>query len=245
MGSSQSRRDGRNRRAAEKAARLRNEAEKRLMASNAPSERPASTPAGHRCQCSEPSVVPKIEGRRARFLRLPHAMRRWLHQSWKIVDIFAVGLSLLGIGYLVYDFYYQTKIAVDFAYSDAKTALDNPIALKNISNLFTIENITVTCTILHSLFERNTSVSDTNLYSPKYISSIAPGSVVNIVCNRADAGPGIKVDNANLIEAAVVLSVEYDAKLFFISFHRRPDPFFFRWVGNISQPQWIRGRDIQ
>ena len=145
----------------------------------------------------------------------------------------------------MYDSYFQTKIAADFAYSDQNTALDNPISLRNVSNLFTIKHLQWICTILHSSFERNIKISDTKIYSTGYISMIAPGGILNISCNKSTSGPGIKVDNANIIEAAIELSVEYDAEIFWLSFHRHPDPFPFRWVGKISQPQWIKGRDIE
>ena len=115
-------------------------------------------------------------------IRAPGAM-------WAILDKAAVILSLAGIAYLVYDLYYQTKVSLDFAYSDPKTAIDNPIYVKNNSNLFTVTNVSWACQIQEMIFDGNIVIRNSKAIFGR-IDSISPGYGINIACNNSGAGQG-------------------------------------------------------
>lgn len=84
-----------------------------------------------------------------------HAYLTWLgacwlfpYVRWSYLAIVHIG-TVLGIAYLVYDSLYQTAVSVSVVYSDAATALENPIAVQNKSNLFAIRNIQWACQTSH------------------------------------------------------------------------------------------------
>ncbi len=179
------------------------------------------------------SIVPSKSAKYDRFTSV-------LRKSWKFIEYTAVILSFVGIIYLVYDSYYQTKISADFVYSDAATALDNPISLRNNSNIFQIKNIQWTCRIISAKFERNNIIKNSGIYSGT-ISVIEPGENLNIACNKIGQGRAF-VMNTRLLSATIELEFAYDAAWGPMIFHRRPNSLRFTWIGEIAQPQWIKGR---
>ncbi len=99
---------------------------------------------------------------------------------WKVIERISVVGSVIGVIYLIYDSFYQTTVSVDFAYSDPKTAIDNPITLKNNSNMFTIRNIKWQCEIVREHFAGASSIENNNVTFTGFISSIKPGAYLNI-----------------------------------------------------------------
>jgi hypothetical protein len=160
---------------------------------------------------------------------------------WQIIEKVAVALSFIGVTYLVYDSLYQTAVTMNFAYSDAETAMDNPIAIQNKSNLFSVRNIRWACQVDQAEFEGQNIIKDARYVFPT-ISIIEPGKTINVACNSKKAGPAIiSFGKQKLISANIVMHLSYDADFFGIWTYHRTVRIPFSWVGNIAQPQWVQG----
>jgi hypothetical protein len=166
---------------------------------------------------------------------------RWIFaaRAWKFVERTAVVLSFVGVTYLIYDSLYQTTVALSFPYSDAATGLDNPIAIQNKSNLFTIRNIRWTCGILEDVHEGGGGIANLGV-AINTIASIEPGKLVNVSCVGDEKRVRITVQG-KLLKARVLMSLVYDADFFGLWRYSRRLEVPFTWVGWIAQPQWIQG----
>lgn len=169
---------------------------------------------------------------------------RWMAMDgfpWMLKRLLDVG-TLVGILYLVWDSFYQTTVGLSFVYSDPATALENPIAMQNKSNLFWIRNITWTCVLLEATYDNNSGASNIGIQFNGNIGAIAPGAAINIAClkRRVLNQPGIKLASARIIMVA-----NYDADFFGIWFYRRRITVPFTWAGAIAQPQWVQWPFIQ
>jgi hypothetical protein len=171
----------------------------------------------------------------------PTAARNAVRHIWGAIEKLAVVLSFVGVAYLVYDSLYQTNVTMSFVYSDAGSGLDNPVAIQNRSNLFSVKNIRWTCQIHRAEFERNNVIGDASFEFPT-ISVIEPGRIVNVACNSKRQGPTIiTFGTSKLLSANIVMHLSYDAEIFGIfSLHRQVSTPF-TWIGNIGQPQWVQG----
>jgi hypothetical protein len=199
---------------------------------------PPAAPIHSQRQQTEASAAPTSAPQFAALLR---AISRLFHIAWRCIEISALVLSFAGVAYLVYDSYYQTKLAVNFAYSDATTAMDNPIGLRNNSNMFTIHDIKWRCLRLIANYTGGNLESEDDANFSTNIDQILPGGVFNISCNTHSSASFLKTD-AKLVSALIEIHLDYYAKLGPISLHRTPDPIFFTWVGSIASPQWITGK---
>jgi hypothetical protein len=108
---------------------------------------PPAAPADLQAQQTEAIVAPTSSDAPVPSAPLRRAIYRWFHGIWKVVEVSALLFSFFGVVYLAYDTYYRTGLSIDFAYSDAATATNNPIVLTNNSNIFTVKHIVWTCFI--------------------------------------------------------------------------------------------------
>jgi hypothetical protein len=126
-------------------------------------------------------------------------------------------------------------------YSDAATALQNPIALQNKSNLFTIKNIHWVCLLNNVRFE-GLVVNGTKINpNPQYANAIEPGRILNVACNRTLDNVGPFQGLPKLISGNIYLEINYDAEFFGIWTYHRTLITPFTWVNDIPQPQWVQG----
>jgi hypothetical protein len=165
----------------------------------------------------------------------------WQGILWSYKAIVQAG-TFAGIVYLAWDSLYQTTLSVGMVYSDAATALQNPIALQNKSNLFTIKNIHWLCTLNNLHFEGLVINGGGRINpAPQFANTIEPGRILNVACNSTLNTVGPFQNLPKLIGGNITLDIDYDAEFFGIwTYHRRlVTPF--TWVNNIPQPQWVQG----
>jgi hypothetical protein len=161
--------------------------------SDGSSRAPPAAPIHSQRQQTEASAAPTPPRARSQFAALLRAIYRLFHIAWRCIEIAALVLSFAGVAYLVYDSYYQTKLSVTFAYSDATTAMDNPIELRNNSNMFTIHDIKWRCLRLRAeyaggMIEAGNDVNFAN------IDQILPGGVLNMSCNSNGSSSFLKTN---------------------------------------------------
>jgi hypothetical protein len=148
--------------------------------------------------------------------------------------------TVAGILYLVWSSLFATTAALSFVYSDAGTALENPIAIQNKSDLFSIRNIVWVCRIIDASYGPNINFSEGAIAVDGNISVIEPGRSMNIACSKKGASTFVRV-NAKLQSAHIMVYLSYDADFFGLWYHHHKSIAVpFTWVGNITQPQWVQ-----
>lgn len=170
---------------------------------------------------------------------------RWKTAKW-IAILFWRGVTLLSIGYLVYDRVYEADATLSASASDPTFAFAFPFTITNNSHIFVIRNVRWSCQALHIKWGNNNRIENSQIISGSR-SEIAAGQPLNIDCSivgpnsrfvHTDAG--IKVD-----QATIRIVLEYDADFLFFRLHRTPPPTLFTWWGSASNPQWIKGNPAQ
>jgi hypothetical protein len=70
-------------------------------------------------------------------------------------------------------------------------------------------------------------------------SSIQPGKNLNITC---DLSVVMHLEPKPEITTAIIqISLSYDINILWSDLHISPNPTPFTWIGNASNPQWVRG----
>jgi hypothetical protein len=162
---------------------------------------------------------------------------------WFLKRLLDVG-TFVGIAYLVWDSLYQTTIGLSFVYSDAATGLENPIAIQNKSNIFSIRNISWQCHVQDATYERNNRLINV-IVELGGTSLIEPGRSINISCQKKGGFQAVKIADAKLISAHITMNVTYDADFFGLWQYRRRISVPFTWIDTIAQPQWVQWDFIQ
>jgi hypothetical protein len=146
----------------------------------------------------------------------------------------------MGIAYLVWSSLSQTTVGLSVVYSDAATGLENPIAIQNKSDIFSIRNISWQCRIIEANYEPDIQTGYNLVKMPENISVIKPNTAINMSCQRRDNFQVMTVEGKKLLSAYIIIDVEYDADFFGWFYYHRKVTVPFRWVGTISQPQWVQ-----
>jgi hypothetical protein len=154
-------------------------------------------------------------------------------------------LTLLSVGYLVADRKYETEATINIVASDENYAFLFPFSINNNSHIFPIYNINWVCAVIEARGEK---------IKLDYVSAgngtkseIDPRRNLNIGCN-------IIGKNSNFINTSIptkfssielLVSLQYDMKIFGYSWTITPKPTLFTWLGISTKPQWIRGEFAQ
>ena len=65
--------------------------------------------------------------------------------------------------------------------------------------------------------------------------------VLNVSFNVTDKKQGIVFVNTALLSAETKFFIDYDVSIFGVIYYHRSIETPFRFVGNISSPQWVKG----
>jgi len=113
-------------------------------------------------------------------------VRRWagIAANW----IFR-GLTLLSVGYLVFDRIYETSAFIYPAASDPQNPFIFPFTITNQSHLFPIDNLKWGCEIeyMHTVPPHEYTVANSRIVSSTTV-TLPPGASLNIRCNAARSG---------------------------------------------------------
>jgi hypothetical protein len=196
-----------------------------------PQQRQCQEAPRQQSDCASQKALPPTKVRARRWAR-----RILLAFRILIIDVVTIG----GFAFLLYDLGYQTYISADVVYSDAATALENPIALKNNSNIFTVTNIKWTCYTDNLVYESGLSFDRNNLINTGGPIELEKKDVANVTCAKR-----ILDINSKLKSGRIILVLTYDAHLVGpINWHRGPVTVPFTWKGDIANPQWVKGSFI-
>jgi len=181
------------------------------------------------------------------------AVWTWAHR-WNILcglwtglrhfaNIFWRVLTLLSVGYLVYDRIYESDATISSPASDPNFAFEFPFTITNNSHVFAIRNVRWDCHALKIKYENNSSIEN-GQFIQGTAASIAAGQSLNIDC--AVIGPKSRMirtpDKPRAAEAVMEIALAYDADFFgLFSLHRQPAPTLFTWFADASNPRWIKG----
>ncbi len=184
--------------------------------------------AGLPVETSGRSVVPPSD---------PPKLSRW-------IDAFVTWLfrffTLISVGYLVYDRYYETAAVITAQISDAADPFYYPFSLTNTSHLFNISNLSWECHLVDAIYENNGRIQNTTITTKANRPLLAPGSTTNLHCNRNT----ISFGNTKIMSAKVKMQASYDVDVFGLwKFHRLSEPVIFSWLPGPteSRRQWLRG----
>lgn len=153
-----------------------------------------------------------------------------------LVNPFFRILTLISVGYLLFDRLYETNAIVSSSGSDPKDPLSFPFVLSNSSHIFPLKDIKWTCHLI-SLTVGGNRMSNLNIEISGKTDEILAGGVLNLPCYKA-----VKVPKAQEItDLKFNIDAEYEADIFGIYFPRKTSPVPFTWVSWASNPQWVKG----
>ena len=171
----------------------------------------------------------------------------WIWGLITVTNVFRL-FTLLSVGYLVYDRVYETDASISVQASDPNDAFEFPFSINNNSHLFSISNIHWNVIMIHAL--GNISGSPLahfgrNEFDNGTVSMIDPGRNLNLKFDiLSPTSPYIKTQGEKwkFTDAELELSLVYDVNLFGLyNWTRHPTPTRFTWIGDATNPQWIRG----
>jgi hypothetical protein len=172
-------------------------------------------PPSGQTEIAEPSTPPGLARAVARWV----AKWVWLDKSQLVTWLFRL-FTVLSVLYLVYDRIYETDLSATSVASDPNDAFKYPFSINNNRHL----NMT----------------RDLIRFGAGANLSIPAGQNLNIGCNPYSV---ISVEQKSKITSAVIgILLLYDVDILWFHWHRVPSPAFFTWVGDASNPQWVRGR---
>ena len=177
-------------------------------------------------------------------LRLPirFVLWIWYYPFRAIVDL-ATLFGTIGLGFLIWDLYYQTEATISSAASDPKDPFYFPFILANNSHFFSIRNIKWECTIDYIINDKNNAVMDSRVAGSGFQAEILPNGVLDVGCDGFAIPPPI-------MDAKITIKFSYDTRilqtlLFSWEPNRVPPPTVFSWYGRSSNPQWIKGTNLR
>jgi hypothetical protein len=188
-------------------------------------------------ECPETPLRPAIPAGSAKGVR------------WRSLDVAANWffriLTLMSVGYLVFDRLYETSVTVSAPVPNALKAVAFPFAITNNSHLFAVKNVEWQCIAAHLMTDTREPVENTTLVSGS-TTEIRPGETINVNCNRPHTPRGtgqIIGTTGQLVEGRMVIRVRYNVKIFGVfSWTRYPAPTEFNLFTDGTPPRWIRGR---
>jgi hypothetical protein len=174
----------------------------------------------------------------------------WHHPGKVVVTLwgfFFRVLTLVSVGYLVYDRIYEADATISASASDPKYPFTFPFTITNNSHVFAISRVEWACHALDVKWEVNNEMSNSMLVSGSR-SVIPPGQVLNIDCEVV--GPnsaGVRWSkDIKITSATIEIAVAYESDFFGVfSIRRQPRPTRFTWFSEASNPQWIKGEFAQ
>jgi hypothetical protein len=153
----------------------------------------------------------------------------WLDKSQLVTWVFR-SLTLLSVGYLVYDRMFETVLTVSAAASDPKDAFKYPFSINNNSHLFSVSGLKWQCIIISVKYELLNLHDGVIGYGTN--SSIQPGQNLNITCDPYVVAP--QSQRSELITAIIQIALSYDVHIPWYNLHVAPNPTPFTWIGNAS-----------
>jgi hypothetical protein len=153
--------------------------------------------------------------------------------------------TLISVGYLVYDRFYETGALIQSPASDPLNPFLFPFSITNMSHIFTLRNIKWRCEFPFRTYDRLLpwSGSPANIYQDIGMVSgtkdeLSPGGVLNISCGH----PLGNTDFFPFQSIKVLIYMDYDTNVPWpYPIHRSPHEQF-TWIGTAEKPQWIRGQ---
>jgi hypothetical protein len=141
---------------------------------------------------------------------------------------------------------FDMDASVSVQASDPKSALEFPFSINNNSNILTILNIEWHVNMLHakSKIKEATYNFGHNEFDTSTPTTIGPGRNLNVKLDiLSSSSPFIITDEKrNITDAELELSLTYDISVFgLFNWRRHPEPTRFTWIGDATNPQWIRG----
>lgn len=169
----------------------------------------------------------------------------WIWRLITVTNVFRL-FTLLSVGYLVYDRIFETAASVSVQASDPNDAFEFPFSINNNSHLFSIYNIQWKIAMIHAVSKVSgvTYHFGRNGFDSGTVSLINPGRNLNVKFDvLSPTSPFIKTpEKGKFTDAELEFSLVYDVNLFGVyNWTRRPIPTRFTWIGDATNPQWIRG----
>jgi hypothetical protein len=142
------------------------------------------------------------------------------------------------VSYLVFDRIYETGATVSVVASDSNDPFKFPFSINNNSHIFSFSQIEWRCLFLYARAGRFEFHND--LLGSGTILKLPAGQNLNISCDLS--GPIITTPKLKFTSAVIKISLSYKANMFSL-YHwpRAPPPTIFTWIGDASNPQWVRG----
>jgi hypothetical protein len=143
-------------------------------------------------------------------------------------------LTLLSVGYLLFDRIYETGVTISCPASDPKNPFLFPFAVTNNSHIFAIKDVRWRCTLRFLEFENHIYVANSVRLGEGHESAIGPNANVNISCAGFSAG------DRKILSGKIKISIGYKMPLPLGFGFCRTIAASFSWVGK-DTAQWIRG----
>jgi hypothetical protein len=153
--------------------------------------------------------------------------------------------AVLSVGYLVYDRLYETAATLSApSSSDPNDPFVFPFSITNNSHIFRITDVNWTCTVA-SLHTPTTTLENVGVAQSGHTSQIERGKTTNFRCAIGLFPAGPKAAGA-VKEAELFVTFSYKTDFFgLFEFPSDPQSTRFRWYGEASNPQWIKGDDLR
>lgn len=153
----------------------------------------------------------------------------------KITNIVFRCFTLLSVGYLVWDRFFETEVTISSPASDQHDPFKFPFSLANNSHIFTIRNLDWSCHVVH-MTVGGITLDNVSAGNSDHSTEIPPGKTLVVPCKSLYKGP----PPTNL---SLQIDVLYDVRVFgFIPYSRCPSEIF-RWYDEASNPTWIKGEE--
>jgi hypothetical protein len=160
----------------------------------------------------------------------------WFDKSQLVTWLFRF-FTVLSVGYLVYDRLFETILTISAPASDPKDAFKYPFSINNSSHLFSVSKLQWQCLIISIKSDRLSLSSGTLGFATN--ASIQAGQNLNITCDPSEM---IHQDQRSEIKTAIIqIALSYEMGMPWFNWHIAPRPTPFTWIGDASNPQWVRG----
>jgi hypothetical protein len=161
-------------------------------------------------------------------------------------------LTLLSVGYLLFDRLYETDATISLVASDPSDPFKFPFSVNNNSHIFTFENVRWSCILLSVHAEagsEHVNITNSTLLSRGTKISIAPGHNLNVKCDMLSPTASFlrtrTVQGFHFKDAIIEISAEYEVSILGLyNWTRNPVATKFTWITDVSNPQWVRGEFV-
>jgi hypothetical protein len=193
---------------------------------------PVQTMADYYTQCFLVALLLPIRALRSIFC--------WIWQKNELIwTWFFRLLTLMSVGYLVYDRIYETGVSISSPASDPKNPFAFPFSITNNSHIFTVEKIYWRCRFPGNRISVNPNGGTIWYENVATVggtkSEISPGGILNISCLEPGK-PWLDYQNVT-----VVIEMGYKTYIFGVFPLHRDRAETFTWFVNADRPQWVRG----